>query len=368
MMKIVIQIDGQDHSLRAGLIKIKDLYELADCGDKRLCLIRNDDTEIPMMSGEYLNIHGGEVLKTNKDLVEEISRSNDVKPLFNGARDIVIDSVKITGKQLKNLDATFPNGRLFIETQGEVDVEIEDDMTIILQDQDSFFVIPPSSGDVIDHEECGKHNRQPPKGFNYSIRIDGAKHIVKSSILSGAEILSLAEKRVDEWSLNKKWHFGKRERVKANEKIDLSLCGIERFETVPKQAQYGHANTFGFLPEDIQYLDQHFPSRWSKEIEGNAKHGLIIRDFPIPTGYKAKESTLMLLVPTGYPGSALDMFYFWRPLEKIDGTSILNLNSETHFGKEWQRWSRHYDWKSGRDSIVRHIEFVVNMLESEVLA
>ncbi len=367
-MQTLIDIDGQDHSLVGGLVKISDLYELADCGGKCLFLIRDDELEIPLMPEEYLNVHGGEAFKTKKHLNEEIPPlSNGIKPLLNDVRTIVTNSVKITGKELKKFDSTFPEGRLFIETQGKIDVEIEDDMTIVLQDQDSFIVIPSSSGDVIDHEECGKHNRRAPKGFKYSIRIDRDKYIVESSTLSGAAILSLVEKRIDEWSLNKKWHDGKRERVSPNEEIDLSECGIERFETVPKQAQYGQINTYGFLPEDIQYLDKHFPSKWSKVLEGNAKHGLIIEDFPIPKGFIARQTNLMLLVPIGYPGSPLDMFYFWRPLEKIDGSPISSLNSETHFGKQWQRWSRHYDWTPGHDSVVQHIEFVVNMLNNEVL-
>ncbi|MCY4000294.1 MAG: multiubiquitin domain-containing protein [Bacteroidetes bacterium] len=367
-MQTLIQIDGKDHSLPSGLIEITDLYELADCGNMQLFLVRYNDLEIPLMIGEYLCVHGGEVLKTKKDINEEVSsQCNEVRPVFNSARNIVIDSVKITGKELKKFDSTFPEGRLFIESHGEVDVEISDDMTIIIQEQDSYFVIPPSLEDVIDHEECGKHNRKPPRGYSYCIRIDTTQHVVDSDTLSGAEILALAEKRTDEWSLNKKWHGGKRERVATDDQINLSHCGIERFETVPKQAQYGRPYTFGFLPEDIQYLDQHYPSRWSKKMEGNAKYGLIIKEFPLPKGYIYRKSTLMILVPIGYPGSALDMFYFWHPLEKMDGSPISSLSSETHFGKEWQRWSRHYDWKSGHDSIARHIEFVVNMLHREVL-
>jgi len=367
-MQTLIQIDGQDHSLRGGFIEIADLYELAGCGTKQLFLIQNDGLEIPLLPDEHLHVHGDEILKTKKTLGEEVVLPpSAVKPVFNGSRNIVIPSAKITGKELKAFDSDLPEGRLFVETNDEVDVEVTDDMALVLQDHDAYFIIPPSSGNVIDHEECGRHNRQLPRGFKYSIRIDSVKHTVDSATISGAEILALVEKRTDEWSLNKKWHGGKRERVDADDQINLTHCGIERFETVPKQAQQGRTYTYGFLPDDIQYLDHHFPSKWSKKLEGDVKHGLIIEDFPIPKGYTTEKSTLMLLIPIGYPGSPLDMFYFWRPLEKSDGSPISCLNSETHFGKEWQRWSRHYDWKPGHDSIARHIEFIVNMLDHEVV-
>lgn len=119
-------------------------------------------------------------------------------------------------------------------------------------------------------------------------------------------------------------------------------------------------------PEDIQYLEGNYPSKWKKIDEGNGKFGLLIENFPIPGGYTVPEATLMVLIPNGYPGSMLDMFYFSPWLSKSDGSSIGALASESHFGQTWQRWSRHYSWRPGFDSISRHIEFVKNQLNSEV--
>ena len=123
---------------------------------------------------------------------------------------------------------------------------------------------------------------------------------------------------------------------------------------------------FDLPTEDIEYLDATFSSKWTKVSDGNGKHGLLIRDFPVPDGYTANSSTFMLLIPVGYPGSMLDMFYFCPPLVPRDGGSINGLASETHFGQQWQRWSRHYKWRPGHDSIVSHIEYVTNELRSEV--
>lgn len=125
-------------------------------------------------------------------------------------------------------------------------------------------------------------------------------------------------------------------------------------------------NSYELPPEDTQYLDANYPSKWRKVAEGNGKYGLLIDNFPIPKGYTIEKSTLMVLVPAGYPGSMLDMFYFDPPLAKSDGKPIGALTFETHFGQTWQRWSRHYSWQPGVDSIFKHIGYVINELNNEV--
>ena len=122
--------------------------------------------------------------------------------------------------------------------------------------------------------------------------------------------------------------------------------------------------------DDEQYLDsfdEQHGSTWGRRAEGpgNCKWGLFIKHFPIPPGYDRERSTLMVLIPTGYPGAGLDMFYFCPPLARADGREIGALADEAHFDTNWQRWSRHYEWHSGEDSIVRHIEYVRRELETE---
>ncbi len=240
-MKPTIQIDGQETPIRAGLVSIDALYEIADCGEGRIFLSREDGIDIPLLAGEHLIIRGGERFVVGKSSIgDNPPLRNEVRPEFNGSRNLALPQAKTTGKALKERDDKFPQGRLFADIEGGVDVEIADDMTIVVQDADSFFVIPPTSDDAIDLEECGKNDRRPPKGHQYRIRIDGDKYTVDSAEITGAGILVLADKRDDEWSLNQKLHGGKRERIKANDAVDLSRPGIERFETVRRQAQQGH--------------------------------------------------------------------------------------------------------------------------------
>ena len=364
-----IQLDGLKKPVRSGLVPVTDLYDLADCRDKRIFLNREDGIDIPLSRGEYVVIHGGEKFVTGESAIEDNPPlRNEVRPEFNGSRNITLPNAKITGKSLKERDDKFPTGRLFADIKDGVDVEISDDMTIVVQNEDSYFVIPLAAdeSDSIDLEECGKNARKPPKGRKYRIRVDGDRHVVDSATITGSEILGLAGKSFDEWSLNQKLHEGKREKIDAGAKVDLTRPGIERFETVRRQAQQGESTCCEFLQEDLEYLDANYPAKWKQESEGNGKFGLLIEDFPVPGGYKEKASTLMLLIPSGYPGSVLNMFYFAPPLNKADGSAINALAPETHFGRTWQRWSRHYEWKPGEDSIVTHIEYIKNQLAEEL--
>ena len=244
-MEADIKIDGQEKQGISGLIPVANLYEIADCGEKQIFLNREDGIDIPLMPGEYLLIHGGEIFVTGTSSIENNPPlRNEIRPEFNGSHDLALSSAKTTGKALKERDDKFPQGRLFADINDGVDVEIPDDMTIVVQDADSYFVIPPApdAGDdsSIDIEDCGKHERRPPKGHRYRIRIDGDKYNVDSAEITGAAILALAGKKPDEWSLNQKLHGGRRVRIEADDTVDLARPGIERFETVQQQAQQGN--------------------------------------------------------------------------------------------------------------------------------
>ena len=368
MQQTKIQLDGANKPIRSGLVPVTDLYELADCHDQRIFLNREDGIDIPLVAGEYVLIHGGEKFVVGESAIENNPPlRNELRPEFNGSRTLALSNAKMTGKSLKEKDDKFPTGRLFADIKDGVDVEISDDMKIVVQDEDSYFVIPATDDDdSIDLEECGKNERKPPKGRKYRIRIDGDKHVVESSTITGAAILELVGKNFNEWSLNQKLHGGRREKIDAEAEVDLTCAGVERFETVRRQAQQGESVLCELLPEDLEYLEAHYPSRWRRESEGNGKSGLFIEDFPIPDGYTETKSTLMLLIPSGYPGAALDMFYFSPSLNRSDGSSVRAVAVEEHFGLTWQRWSRHYTWEPGVDSVVKHIEYVKHDLKNEV--
>ena len=367
-MEVSITINGEKRSIPAGILSVNFLYETAECDGGQIFLSLEGDIDIPLLPEEHLIIHGGEEFVVGKSGVENNPPlRKGVNFSFNGS-DFALGKPKITGKALKKHDKEISDGRLFVDIDGGVDVEILDDMTVVLQDGDSYFVIPPSDSedlDLIDIEECGKRERRPPKGRSYKIRVDREKYRVDSAKITGAAILELVGKNFQEWSLNQKFCGGRRERIEADEEVDLTRPGVERFETIRRQAQQGSV-AYELPEEDMEYLNAHYPSQWKKVSEGNGKYGLLIENFSLPDGYNVEKSTLMLVVPSGYPGSGLDMFYFDPPLNRPDGREISALAIEIHFARQWQRWSRHYQWNPGEDSLVKHIGYVINELQREV--
>lgn len=121
---------------------------------------------------------------------------------------------------------------------------------------------------------------------------------------------------------------------------------------------------FGLQPDDREYLNANYSGQWSliDSPAGGDLVGLVIEHFSLPHGYTASTTTLMIIVPNGYPGTMLDMFYFDPPLQRSNGRAIDALASESHFDRQWQRWSRHYEWQPGHDSVVTHIERAKNLL------
>lgn len=248
MNTVKIFIDGSEKEASTGLLQSKELYALSGCSEEvKLYLNRDGDIDIPLQQEEYIIIHGGESFVTGKSNIENNPLlRKPLTPKFNSdplSSENALRVAKITGKELKALDKKFPNGRIFADIGTGVDSEIEDEYTLIVQEQDSYFVIPPNAyGDkAVDAEECAKNSRKPPRGnYEYKIKIDGEKYSVGKMVLTGAAILALVGKSPNDWRLNQKFQGGKRERVDENEDVEISKPGVERFETVHIQGQQGN--------------------------------------------------------------------------------------------------------------------------------
>lgn len=243
-MKTRIEIDGNEYELEGGLVSAQVIYELAGCADGRLFLNRSDDIDVPLDSESFLVIRGNEKFVTGQSPIEDNPPLRSAIQLrFNGNVGPDLSRAKITGRELKTFDNEHPQGRLFADIGIGPDVEISDGMKILIQQGNAFFVIPASDGsgvgDPIDVEDCGQHGRPPPKGQKYRIKIDREKYLVEEEKISGAQILALAKKTSEDWALNQKLSGGKRERIKADDFVDVSQPGVERFETVRRQAQQG---------------------------------------------------------------------------------------------------------------------------------
>ena len=152
--------------------------------------------------------------------------------------------------------------------------------------------------------------------------------------------------------------------------IDLRHKGIERLRLTPRQINNGESSTarrfdFAMLPQDGEHLD-HLGLRWETLIEAG-RRWLILRGYPLPSGYRAAVADIAVEVPVSYPGAQLDMFYCHPPLALNSGGVIPQTQClETITGLPYQRWSRHRQWDTARDTLATHLALVDESLRREV--
>ena len=244
-MKKTITLKDEKRKVLVGLRKINDFYkELSLDSCSNWLYLDRSGIDVPLLPDDYIIIHGGEKIivgEVNNTIGQNPTVRNPIHFTFNGKRiEEDFETAKLKGQDICNLDKELKSIHLFVDLKGLADAFIQSDLTLVIQEKDSYFTIPSNDDNSIDLEECAKKDRKPPKGQEfYKIKIDGDKYKVKEEKMKGTEILGLAGKTYDEWSLNQKFCGGQRVSIKPEDFIDFTQKGIERFETVRKQAQQG---------------------------------------------------------------------------------------------------------------------------------
>lgn len=115
--------------------------------------------------------------------------------------------------------------------------------------------------------------------------------------------------------------------------------------------------------EDREYLDT-LGKEWRAEQHPSVDM-VIISNYDLPEGYDHQFVDLMIIIPSGYPTAGLDMFYLDPEIQRKDGRAIDMLTTECKGGRQWQQWSRHYDWQLG-SGFAEHLDVVRQCLVEEV--
>ncbi len=94
--------------------------------------------------------------------------------------------------------------------------------------------------EIIDVEQFAKDGKDVPRDRRYRIRIDRKQHVVDHAHPTGRELLVLAERIPPEsWRLDQILRGGAAKQIGLDEKVDLTVKGVERFVTTPRQVQEG---------------------------------------------------------------------------------------------------------------------------------
>lgn len=123
------------------------------------------------------------------------------------------------------------------------------------------------------------------------------------------------------------------------------------------------------LPVDEEYLSSKF-AKHEVTAEGDFIC-LVIPGYRLPKGYEPQTSDLLVRLPQGYPDAIPDMFWFDPPVQ-LSSTKAPPPNAdqtESHCGRSWQRFSRHFPqgaWKTGQDGLREYFSLIRSDLQKWV--
>lgn len=102
-------------------------------------------------------------------------------------------------------------------------------------------------------------------------------------------------------------------------------------------------------------------------IEQEGWANILFADYPLPTGFNKKSTTLLLMFPLSYPNGQPDMFWTDRDLTLADGRIPSQAEvMQSALGKQWRRFSWHpQQWNPGVDNLRTYLEFVNNRLAKQ---
>lgn len=237
---------------------------------------------------------------------------------------------------------------------------------------------PAAEDRVIDLEAYARDGAVPPKGARYKIRVDKQYYVTDRDRLTGREILDLAGKLpVASFRLDEKLRGGATRKVELDEVVDLTVPGIERFQTLPLDQTEGSPageplrRDFALPQEDVEYLNA-LGLPWETITEESAQW-LLVHGFSVPGGFTVDQSTVALRLPGDYLTAGVDMAYFHPSLVRANGTQIPATSGSVQIrGQSYQQWSRHRTaqnpWRPGVDNISTHMGLVEEWLAKAIKA
>lgn len=97
---------------------------------------------------------------------------------------------------------------------------------------------------------------------------------------------------------------------------------------------------------------------------------VVLTGWRLPGGFDHEVADLLVRLSAGYPDVHPDMWWFDPPVHLADGSQLPATQViESHLGRTWQRWSRHFNngqWQSGVDGLESFLALIRRDLERSV--
>jgi hypothetical protein len=119
------------------------------------------------------------------------------------------------------------------------------------------------------------------------------------------------------------------------------------------------------LPQaDLDFLIE---KGWQHEIATHpGEVRIYIRNFPLPESYSPRVTDLLIRLPFGYPQSNPDMFWTKPDVRLVSGAYPTRADYHDPSADNWQRWSRHGNWRPSTDNLRSKIASVKREIEGRI--
>lgn len=94
--------------------------------------------------------------------------------------------------------------------------------------------------EIADLEEYAKNGKEPPRCRGYRFKVNGQPYVVENPLITGREVLIIADKTPPEnYTLRVKMSGHRPQKVELEEKVNLRHPGIEKFKALPRDQTEG---------------------------------------------------------------------------------------------------------------------------------
>jgi hypothetical protein len=85
---------------------------------------------------------------------------------------------------------------------------------------------------------------------------------------------------------------------------------------------------------------------------------LILQEWKFPPAYAPEQADVLIVISAAYPLGQLDMFWANPSVRLKNGNwpQACEHHQTLTDGKNWQRWSRHINWRAGIDNLKTFIK------------
>ena len=198
---------------------------------------------------------------------------------------------------------------------------------------------------------------------SFRFELDGRRFEWGAAYITGNTLKKLAGVDVNQYGVWLEVQNQDDRPIANAELVDLQGEGLERFYTGIAQTTAGD-NLFSLPTKDQQYLKE--SGLQFKIVENNRQKAIILIDFNLPPQrFGFNQADILILLPSGYPDCAPDMFYTYPWLKlMVTGKYAHAADQPFQFNElTWQRWSRHNNtWRPGIDGIRTFLQRVQNAL------